>query len=355
FLGLVLYGEKRLGKKAHLASTIALWLGSWLSGYFIVATNAFMQHPVGYTVVDGRLQLSDLGAFLLNPWALAAYAHTMSGAVVTGAFFMTAIGAFWTLAGLHAEHARLALRTGVSVGLIACCTQLFPTADLQGKLVAQHQPVALAAMEGVFESKQHAGVALIGQPNLAAGRLDNPIEVPYVLSFLAYGSFGSTVRGLNEFSADVRPDNIELLYYAYHVMAGLGTLFIALMALGLLQLVRKKLDTTRPLLWALMLSLPFPYIANTAGWMTAELGRQPWLVYGLFRTEHGTSPHVGAGDTLFSLVGFAGIYFVVGVLFLVLVGREIAHGPGAHGHDAHGHDAHAPEGPTPAPAAAGGH
>ncbi len=130
------------------------------------------------------------------------------------------------------------------------------------------------------------------------------------------------------------PDNIELLYYAYHVMAGLGTLFIALLSLAALQLWRGRLETSPGLLWALMLAMPFPYIATTAGWMTAEMGRQPWLVYGLMRTAEGTSPRVSAGNTLFTLLGFAGLYLVMGVLFLYLVGREIAHGPGApHGAD----------------------
>ncbi len=333
FLGLVLYGEQRLSKKAHFAATVALWLGSWLSGYFIVATNAFMQHPVGHLVVEGaagssKLQIGDLAAFLFNPWALAAYAHTMSGAVVTGAFVMAGVGAFWTLSGAHLDQGRLALRLGVCAGLAASVLQLFPTADWQAKLVARHQPATLAAMEGVFKGGPRQGMTLIGQPDVAAGRLDNPIEVPRILSMLAYGSFEAPVKGLDDFPADQKPDNIELLYYSYHVMAGLGTLFIVLMGLSVLLLWRGTLWATRPVLWALLLATPFPYIANTAGWMTAELGRQPWLVHGLFRTAQGSSPLVSAGDTLFSLLGFAGLYLVIGIAFLGMVGREIVHGPG---------------------------
>ena len=151
--------------------------------------------------------------------------------------------------------------------------------------------------------------------------------VPGMLSFLIYGSFGSTVVGLNDIPQDHWPDNVELLYYAYHVMAGLGTLFIALMAICAVQLRRGKLLASRPLLWALMLAMPFPYIATTAGWTTAELGRQPWVVYGLMRTADGTSPRVSAGNALFTLIGFSGLYLVLGILFLYLVGREVAHGP----------------------------
>src|SRR5215468_3899554 len=194
-------------------------------------------------------------------------------------------------------------------------------------MLAERQPATLAAMEGLFESKPGAELAIIGQPNVQQQKLENPIVVPGMLSFLVYGSFGSTVVGLNDIPEDHWPDNVELLYYAYHVMAGLGTLFIALMALCAVQLWRGKLLTSRPLLWALMLAIPFPYIATTAGWTTAELGRQPWLVYGLMRTADGSSPRVSAGNALFTLIGFSGLYMVVGILFLYLVGREIAHGP----------------------------
>ena len=194
-------------------------------------------------------------------------------------------------------------------------------------MVGRHQPVTLAAMEGRFTGGPMAGVAVIGQPNIAARRLDNPIEVPGALSFLAYGTFQSYVRGLDEFPEDQWPDNIELLYYSFHLMITLGSLFIALMAVASFQNWRGQLEKNNWLLWILMLAFPFPYIANTLGWMTAELGRQPWLVYGLFRTRDGYSKVVSSGDTIFTLIGFTGLYFVLGLLFLFLVGREIAHGP----------------------------
>jgi cytochrome d ubiquinol oxidase subunit I len=158
-------------------------------------------------------------------------------------------------------------------------------------------------------------------------RLDNPVRVPGVLSLLAYGTFSGNVRGLNEFPQDQWPTHIELLYYAFHIMAGLGTLFIGLMGLAMLLRWKGLIHRARWMLWALMLAFPFPYIATTCGWMTAELGRQPWLIYGLMRTAAGASPSVHAGSTLFTLIGFTGLYFVLGLLFLFLIGREIAHGP----------------------------
>ncbi|HQL47408.1 MAG TPA: cytochrome ubiquinol oxidase subunit I [Holophaga sp.] len=332
FLGLLIWGEKKISPRLHFIAALALFVGSWLSGYFIIATNAFMQHPVGYALgPDGSLQIASFWRFLLNPWAIVQYLHNMMGAVVTGAFVMAAVGAFWTLKGLHQPVARLSLKAGVIAGLLGSLLVAFPTGDLQGKLVAKHQPVALAAMEGRFESGPYAELNLIGQPNVPEGKIDNPIRLPGLLSFIAYGSFSAEVKGLNDFPRDQWPTSIELLYYGFHIMVGLGTFFILLMGLSSLQLWRRKLEQTRILLWVLAFAFPFPFIANTAGWMTAELGRQPWLIYGLMRTSEGTSHLVHGGQTVFTLIGFAGIYFVLGVLYLYLMIREVAHGPASHG------------------------
>lgn len=264
---------------------------------------------------------------MLNPWALAQYAHTMAAAVVTASFVVAAAGAWYALLGRHGDQAALFLRLGTLAGLIASVLVAFPTGDTQAKLVAFYQPTSLAAMEGRFQSEPWAGIVLIGQPNVKEKRLDNPIVVPGFLSFLAYGTFHSNVQGLNDFPEDTWPDNIELLYYSFHVMAGLGTLLILTMAIAVLLDLRGRLITNRGMLWVLMLAFPFPYIATTAGWMTAELGRQPWVVYKLLRTAEGVSSNVHSGTTLFTLIGFAGLYFVLGILFLFLIGREIAHGP----------------------------
>lgn len=332
FLGLLIWGEKRLGLRRHFWAALALFAGSWLSGYFIVATDAFMQHPVGHLVApDGTLQLAGFWTFVLNPWALIQYLHNMMGAVVTGSFAMASVGAFWLLRGEHPETASLSLRAGVASGLISSLLVAFPTGDLQGKLVAKHQPSALAAMEGRFNSGPRAELNMIGQPNVAEQKLDNPVKLPGVLSFIAYGSFSADVKGLREFPRDQWPTSIEILYYSFHIMVGLGTLFIALMGMAALLAWWGRLERQRWLLWILMLAFPFPFIANTAGWMTAEMGRQPWLVYGLIRTADGSSHLVHAGQTVFTTLGFAGLYLVLGLLFLYLVGREIAHGPTDHG------------------------
>lgn len=331
FLGLFLYGEKRLSPRAHWLSAFAVFAGSWFSGYFIIVTDAFMQHPVGYVrAADGSLQLESFWRFVLNPWAGWQYAHNMGGAAITGAFIMAAVGAFYLLAGKWTEHARVFVKSGVVAGCLFSVLQIFPTGDRQGKMVTELQPVTLAAMEGLFQSQASAPLVIVGQPDMEQGRIDNPIEVPHMLSMLTYKRWNAHVRGLDAFPKEDWPGNIPLLYYSYHIMVGLGTFFVAVMAVAILLLWRGKLFESRWMLWILMLSAPFPYIANTAGWMTAELGRQPWLVYGLMRTENGYSKLVSAGNGMFTMLGFMGMYTVLGILFLFLIKLEIEKGPAEH-------------------------
>jgi cytochrome d ubiquinol oxidase subunit I len=328
FVGILIWGEKRLGPRNHFLATVAVATGSWLSGYFILVTNAFMQNPVGYLVApDGSLGIASISGYLLNPWALVEFSHNQLAAVVTGSFVIAALGAFYTLRGIHPAQARLYLRAGTFAGLIASVLVAFPTGDQQAKMVGHHQPVALAAMEGKFVGSTMAGVSMIGEPDVRDERIENPIEVPGSLSFLAYGTFQSYVHGLDEYPKDTWPDNIELLFYAFHLMITLGSIFIVIMAYANLQRLRGRLEASTGLLWVLLLAFPFPYLANTLGWMTTELGRQPWLVYGLFRTRQGYSKMVNNGETIFTLIGFTGLYFALGLLFLYLVGREIKHGP----------------------------
>ena len=328
FLGLFLYGEGRIGRRGTWLASLMVFAGSWASGFFIVATNAFMQHPVGHVVdAEGRLALASLGQVLSNPWLVWQYLHVMTGAVQTGAFVMAGVGALYLLLGRDLAHARVFVRTGVLAGAVASLFQAFPTGDAQGRLVAEHQPVALAAMEGLFESGPAAPLVLVGQPDMQRLRLDNPIEVPGALSFLTYRRWTAHVRGLDAFPVDEWPTNVPLVYYAYHIMVGLGTFFIAIQLASAYLLLRGRLYASRPMLWVLLLAIPFPYVANTAGWVAAETGRQPWIVHGLMRTTAGPAVHVSTGNAMFTLLGFAGTYTLLAVLFLFLLAREIAHGP----------------------------
>jgi cytochrome d ubiquinol oxidase subunit I len=329
FLGLFLFGEKRLSAWGHWASAFLVFVGSWISGFFIIVTNAWMQHPVAYHILpNGVYEVTSFWRLLTNPWALLQYAHNMSGAVITAAFAMSAVGAFYVLEDRFSEYGKVFLRVGVIVGLIATVTQIFPTGDLHGRYMAKNQPAAVAAMEGLFSSQRGAGIVLIGQPDEEQQKIDNPLVVNNVLSFLIYGTNRAEVKGLDQFPRDQWPKPLPLLFYSYHIMAGLGTYFVLLMVLAAFLLWRGKLFEARWILWPLLLSFPFPYIANTAGWMTAEIGRQPWVVYGLIRTADGYSKYVSAGNGLFTLLGFMGIYTVLSILFILLVYRIIATGPG---------------------------
>ncbi len=328
FLGLFLFGEKRLSPKMHWFAALMVFLGSWTSGYFIITTNAWMQHPVAYAVAtDGTVHLNSFWGLVLNPWIFWQYLHNMIATIVTASFVVAAVGAYYLLSDKFLAQAKIFIRTGVIAGGIASFLLAFPTGDGEAQQVFEHQPTKAAAMEGIFETVKGAPLVIIGQPDMKNKRLDNPFVIPNVLSFLTYRRFTAEVKGLNAFPEEDWPDNIPLLYYAYHMMVGLGTIFIAILFIAGFLLWRKKLFDARWMLWILLLAAPFPYIATTAGWMTAEIGRQPWLVYGLLRTAEGVSPLVSSGNTMFTLIGFVGMYFVMGLLFILLVLQTINKGP----------------------------
>ncbi|HWZ50525.1 MAG TPA: cytochrome ubiquinol oxidase subunit I [Granulicella sp.] len=334
FLGLFLFGHKRLSPKAHWASAFLVCTGSWLSGFFIIVANAWMQHPVAYhQLPNGVFEVSSFWPLMLNPWAWLEYMHTMSAAVVTGSFVMSAVGALYVLQGRDGNYGRTFLKVGVTAALISSAAQIFPTGDMHGKYLAKHQPAAIAGMEGLFHSEKGAALVVLGQPDFEHEKIDNPLAVNKVLSFLIYGTTRAEVQGLDQTPRDQWPTTLPLLFYSYHIMAGLGTYMVGLMGLAGLLLWRGQLYESRWILWPILMSFPFPYIATTAGWMCAEIGRQPWIVYGLIRTSAGSSPHVGAGTSLFTLLGFLGMYSMLSILFIVLVYHIIHEGPQPHDHE----------------------
>jgi cytochrome d ubiquinol oxidase subunit I len=330
FVGLFLFGERRFGQRMHWFSSLMVFVGTWASAYFILATNAWVQNPVGYqTYADGSIDIESYWAVLLNPWLLAQFIHNQGGTVVTASFVMAGLGAYYLLARRHEEYGRIFVRVGLIAALIGSIWMLFPSGHLSSEQVADKQPVALAAMEGQFETERSAGVVLLGQPDVENRRIDNPIVIPSALSYLIYQNWNAEVQGLEAFPEEDWPDNIPLLYYSYHVMVGLGTIFIAITVIATFLLWRRRLFESRWMLWILMLAIPFPFIANIAGWLTAELGRQPWIAYGLMRTSEGVSPNISSGNVLFTLIGFAGMYMVMGILYILLMVREVGHGPEA--------------------------
>lgn len=329
FLVIFIFGEKLIGQKLHFLTGFLVFLGSWASGYLIIATNAWMQHPVGYEIIEnGKYVLKNFSALFSNPWLVPAFLHNQFASLVTSSFVVAGIGAFYVLSQKNVEYGKLFLKTGVVFGFVSSLLVAFPTGDWNAKNVAKYQPASFAAMEGIFETEEAgAEIILIGQPNMVEKKLDNKIAVPNVLSFLTHQNWNTQIPGMDQFSKDELPDNIPALYYSYHIMVGLGTIFIGIMGLALFFLWRKKLFDIKALLWGILFLLPFPYIANITGWYVAELGRQPFLVYGLLRTSEGISPTVSSGNSLFTLLGFVGLYLLLGLLFLLLVGKLINHGP----------------------------
>ena len=328
FLGLFLFGEKLLGKKLHFMTAFLIFVGAWASGYLIIATHSWMQNPVGHEILaNGKFVLKNFSDLFSNPWLLPSFFHNQMASLVTTSFVIGGTGAFYLLVKKHHQYGMLFLKTAIITGAISTVSLAFPTGDLLAKQVAKNQPITLAAMEGLFDAEEGAPIVLIGQPNMVTQRLDNKIEVPKLLSFLTYQRWNAEIKGLNDFPEEEWPTNIPALYYSYHIMVGLGTIFIGIMLLGVWYLWRKKLEVQRWFLWVLLFAIPFPYIANTAGWYTSELGRQPYLVYGLFKTADGVSENVSAGNSLFTLLGFVGLYLVLGFIMLILVGKIVHKGP----------------------------
>jgi cytochrome d ubiquinol oxidase subunit I len=327
FLGALLYGRRGKPTLFMAWAAVMVCLGSWLSGYFIVATDAWMQHPVGYVAgANGTFQLTNIWAVIFSRWALWQFAHVFVGALLTGSLIVAGVGAYYLLARRETELAKRFVRSGVIAAFVLATLAAFPSGDINADDVTKYQPVKLAAMEGLFETTHGAPLAIIGMPDSKNRTLLDPVYVPGILSYLAYGNFGASVKGLEAYPREFWPP-VEVTYYAYHVMVGLGTIFGGVTALALLLLLMRRLYTASWMLWILMLLIPFPYIANEAGWVVSEVGRQPWIVYGLMRTAAASSPTVSSGETLFTIIGFAGMYFLLGVLFLTLVLREIGLGP----------------------------
>jgi cytochrome d ubiquinol oxidase subunit I len=329
FLGIFLAGPERVGQRLHWISSLMVFVGSWVSGFFIIATNAWMQHPVAYSIQGGRAQLDSISELLTNPWLPWQYAHNMSGAAITGAFVLAGLGAYYMLSGRHLEFARICLSVGVVGALIFTTLQIFPTGDEHARRVARYQPSAFAAAEGLFKTEKGAPLVIIGNPDTDQRKLESAVEMPKVLSFLTSRRWDTTIQGLDTIPTDRWPSSVPLVYYAYHIMVGLGTILLLLAAAGAFLLWRGRLFTSRPMLWALMLAWPFTYIANIAGWTVAETGRQPWVVFDVMRTAAGASPEraVPAGTGIFTLLGFAGLYLLIGLLYVVLILRLVARGP----------------------------
>src|SRR5436189_3926386 len=237
FLGVFLFGESRVGPRLHWLAAVMVGFGAVLSGYFIVATNAWMQHPVGYRIAGDRVELTSLWALLTNPYVRWQYPHVISGSMVTASMVMAGTGAFYLLLQKHEAAGRIFVRVGVVGGALFSVVSLFPTGSLHGEAVTRFQPAKMATMEGLFRTQEGAPLAILGMPDRERQELMDPIVVPGLISYLAYGNFRAKVIGLNDIPPDQHPP-LEIVYYAYHIMVGLGTIFVAVTALALFFLWR---------------------------------------------------------------------------------------------------------------------
>ena len=328
FLAILLFGWDKVSRKVHFFSTCMVCLGAHFSAVWIIVANSFMQTPAGYHIVGqglhARAEITDFWAMVMSPSTGDRLFHTLCGAWQTGAFLVVSVSAFYLLKRKYEDFARRSLRIGLTVGLIASLLQAF-SGDLSGKEVAKYQPAKLAAFEGLYTTESNAPLTLFGYVNEEDQKVVG-LQAPYLLSFLAHSDFHATVTGLDAFSPQDRPP-VESCFLFFHGMVGIGFTLMAIAALGAFFSWRKVLYQKRWLLWILVFSVLGPEIANELGWFAAEVGRQPWIVYGVLRTPAGLSAIVKANTVLTSLILFTFIYFLLFAVFIYLLNHKIQHGP----------------------------
>lgn len=325
FLGVVLFGEKRVSRRFYWFSTLMVAFGSTLSAFWIIVANSWQQTPAGFAITNGHAELTDFMAALFNPSTLPRYEHTVVAALLTGAFFMMGLSAWLLLKNRHTDVARSSLKLALIVAAVAAIAQL-GTGHIHAVQVAHTQPAKLAAFEGLWETQSNAPLLLFGWPDPQNERTDFAIGLPGALSFGVGFDTNTKVQGLKDFKPEDRPP-LPLTFASFHLMVGLGMFFIAFSLLGLLLLVKDKLYENKLFLRLAVLAVPLPFLANELGWIAAEVGRQPWIVYGLLRTKDAASPSVPAAQILISIIGFGLIYALLFGVWIFLLKRKLDAGP----------------------------
>ena len=329
FLAILLFGWDKVGRKLHFFATCMVCLGAHFSAIWIVVANSWMQTPAGFHIVgDGlkaRAEITDFWARVFNPSSMDRLVHTLCGAWQAGAFLVVSVSAWYLLKEWHVNFARTALKAGLSVGLAASLLQLVSGHE-SAVGVAKNQPAKLAAFEGLYDTRTNAPLVLVGWVDEEKEAFVFNVEIPGVLSWLTHGDPSKPITGLREFKPEDRPP-VNFTFQLYHAMLLIGFGMIALAGLGFLYFWKESLFEKRWLLWLLALSVLGPQLANQCGWFAAEVGRQPWLVYGLLRTADGLSAVVKAEAVLASLVLFTVIYLLLFAVFVYLLNDKIQHGP----------------------------
>ena len=331
FLGLYLFGRSRVSKRVHWFSIFMVACGATMSAFWIIVANSWQQTPAGFEIVNGRAVLTSFWAAIFNPSTIPRYTHTMVSALVAGSFFMAGVSAWLVRNGKEVEASKKTLRLSVIFGLVAAVLTVIPTGDISARQVARTQPAKFAALEGLDKTQTGAGLVVVAIPQRFPPKWNSILEIPGLVSLMVHYRFDAEVTGLDAFADDELP-NLLITFASFHAMVGLGMLFIALMGWAVWRLYVGKLYTDGWLLRALTLAIPAPLLAIQLGWITAEVGRQPWIVYPTegfagMRTADAVSQTVTSGEITFSLLLFGAIYTLLGALWLFLLFREVKHGP----------------------------
>ncbi|HMN48818.1 MAG TPA: cytochrome ubiquinol oxidase subunit I [Ignavibacteriaceae bacterium] len=329
FLAVLVFGWDKVGPKMHFFSTIMVSLGSMFSAVWIVVANSWQQTPSGFHIVgDGmnaRAEITDFWAMVFNPSSVDRLTHVLSGAWLAGAFLVISISAFYLIKNRHIRFAKSSIKIALVVAMIASLYQLF-TGDKSAVGVSKNQPAKLAAMEAIFDDQTNAPLYLFGWVNQDNQEVNFGVAIPGMLSYLIGWDTNQKVTGLNSFPENERPP-VNIVFQSYHLMVAIGMMLIAISLIGIFFWWRGTLFKQKWLLWIFVFSVLLPQIANQLGWITAEVGRQPWIVYGLLRTSEALSKAVEAGQVWFSLILFTLIYIGLFILFLYLLNEKIQHGP----------------------------
>jgi cytochrome d ubiquinol oxidase subunit I len=328
FLAILVFGWDKVKPRTHFISTILVAFGAHFSAIWIVVANSWQQTPAGHHIVGvgdaARAEIVDFWQVVFNPSFLDRISHVFMGAWQAGAFFVLSVSAFYLLKNKHVDFAKSSMKIGVVIAVVASILQLV-TGHSSANVVAKHQPAKLASMEGHYPESAPAGLYLFGWVDEEEEKVTG-IEIPGLLSFLISWDASEPVTGLQAFAPEDRPP-VNLVFQSYHIMVAVGMLLILLALIAAFKWKTGSLFKTRWFLYVLVFSVLLPQIANQLGWFTAEVGRQPWIVYGLLRTEDGLSASVGSGQVLLSLIMFTLIYILLFALFIFLLNEKIKAGP----------------------------
>ncbi|MHB8993969.1 MAG: cytochrome ubiquinol oxidase subunit I [Armatimonadota bacterium] len=331
-LYVLLFGYDRMNSFFYLLVSIGVAGGAVASAFWILASNSWMQTPAGYALRNGRAELDNYLLALFNPSMIPRFLHTTTGAVLTGCLFMLGISAWLLLKHKHQKLAHYSAGLALTLGLLTALGQL-ASGHYHAMQVAATQPAKMAAFEGIFEDQTHAPLLIFGIPDMAHDRIIYDIRIPSGLSVLLGLRRDHLVKGLHSFPRNDWPP-VPLTFFPFHLMIALGFYFIGFTAVGVYLLWRRRLAQHRWYLWLAVLSTPLPFLANELGWMAAEVGRQPWLVYNVYRTSEGISRVVPAGHVLVSMVVLSLVYLLLFIVWLVFIQRTVAKAPALEDVDA---------------------